>query len=109
MGDDKRRRFYGAMYGAIADQRRTRGEEEPKVSAIVEAAATENPVAALYEAALSVVDGLMRLDPPKDSPHGRLLLSLARAIEEYEEEELVLPEPTPEEAAAFRRDQETPR
>lgn len=60
----------------------------------------------LHEACINVIDGLMKLNPPKDSPFGRLLENMAIAVEAYEAEVYPLPEPTEEEARAFRADQE---
>jgi len=38
----------------------------------------------LYRAALEVCEYLVALDPPRESPEGKLLLLLASALEDYE-------------------------
>ena len=37
-----------------------------------------------YESILNLIGILIEIDPPKDSPEGRLLEDLAAAVEEYE-------------------------
>lgn len=55
---------------------------------------------------LAEAEALMRSDPQRDMPEGQRLSELADAIEAYEEKRWPFPEPTPEERAEFRRDQE---
>jgi antitoxin component HigA of HigAB toxin-antitoxin module len=59
-----------------------------------------------HAAALAEAEQLMHADPPRDTDEGRRLLELAEAIEAYERIRWPMPDPTPEEAAAFRREQE---
>lgn len=42
---------------------------------------------AFYKSILELVELLMELDPEMDTPEGKLLDGLARAVEEYEKKE----------------------
>lgn len=55
---------------------------------------------------LDVIATLVELDPPADSPEGRFLVSISAAAAEYERWRYPIGAPTPEEAAAFRAEQE---
>lgn len=55
---------------------------------------------------INVITALVDLDPPADSPEGRLLAALAAATQSYERERWPIGPPTPAEAAAFRAEQE---
>jgi hypothetical protein len=44
----------------------------------------QTPFEAFHEAVLRCVENLIELDPPLDSPEGRLLDGLSAAVEEYE-------------------------
>jgi ribosomal protein L32 len=46
-----------------------------------------NPAHAMLAACLQLVKVLCELDPPPDTPYGRLLVGLATALEAYEREE----------------------
>lgn len=61
-----------------------------------------------YSYAIVALDLLMSLDPSlsKDEAGGVLLGGLAAAIDDYEQMRWPFAEPTPEEATAFRREQE---
>jgi HTH-type transcriptional regulator/antitoxin HigA len=56
--------------------------------------------------ALAELERLMDADPSADSTEGARLEALAAEIESYEEIHFRIPEPTPEEAAQFRADEE---
>ena len=47
----------------------------------------------LYESCVALVKDLCELDPPADSPEGRLLIGMATAVEEYERTEIPPTEP----------------
>ena len=57
-----------------------------------------------YDAALARLDPLM--DAKLDTPEGRELEEVTRAIEEYEERVWPIGPPTPEDAREFRADRE---
>lgn len=61
---------------------------------------------AAYASAFLALEILMDFDPKAGEPAGVLLQGLAAAIEDYEQLRWPLGEPTPEEAAAFRAEQE---
>lgn len=63
-----------------------------------------------YEAAMKEIDLLMQI-PDADRPleQADRLCILAAAVEAYEREHFPIPEPTPEEAAAFRAAEEPKR
>lgn len=46
----------------------------------------EKAADALHTAILRMVETLMEIDPPADSPEGRMLEGLSDAVEEYEKE-----------------------
>jgi hypothetical protein len=46
-----------------------------------------------YNSMLETVGALIKLDPPADSPEGRLLLGLATALEEFEKVKFPLGKP----------------
>ena len=56
--------------------------------------------------ALAELDRLMDRDPTPDSTEGARLDQLSAEIEAYETAHFLIPEPTPEEAARFRADEE---
>ncbi len=49
-----------------------------------------------HEGILAVINALITLDPPADSPEGRLLVLLASATESYEKERFPLLDADPE-------------
>ena len=60
-----------------------------------------------YRRALAELDRLMDADPAaRDTAEGARLLALATEIEAYEKIHFPIREPTPEEAAQFRADEE---
>lgn len=59
-----------------------------------------------YEAALAEADAFMQSNPLKNSPEGRRFEEVIVALVKYEDEHFPMREPTPEEAAEFRREQE---
>lgn len=65
------------------------------------------PTNEFHRRVLDVIDVLTVMDPPADSPEGRLLRALAAATESYERERYPIAPPTAEEAAAFRAEQES--
>lgn len=60
-----------------------------------------------HAAALEEAERLMKVDPKLGTPEGERLDELATAIEAYESEHFHFDTPTPEEMAAFRREQES--
>ncbi len=59
-----------------------------------------------YRAARAKVDRGIRIQPDKDTAEFQAMMDLIDAIVAYEEEHFPIGSPTPEEAAAFRREQE---
>jgi len=68
----------------------------------------ESFAAEFHRRVLDVIAELIELDPPADSPEGRLLVSMSAAAENYEKARYPIDPPTPEEAAEFRKEQECP-
>lgn len=60
-----------------------------------------------YREKMEELRRLMMIDPEKGTPEGDRLLALAIEIEAYEKVKYPIEKPTPGEAAAFRREQET--
>lgn len=73
-------------------------------------ATNEQREAWAYAQAMGAIDLLMGMEPEaaKDSTAGLLLSGLAAATNDYEQMRFPLGNPTPEEAAAFRREQQEP-
>lgn len=59
-----------------------------------------------YRAALAFCSRLVELDPMPDTPDGCALLRVSAAIEAYELARFHFAQPTAEELAQFRREQE---
>lgn len=59
-----------------------------------------------YEAALAEADTYFESNPLKASPEGQRFEEVIQALVKYEDEHYPIRPPTPEEAAAFRREQE---
>jgi hypothetical protein len=62
-----------------------------------------------YEVAFAELERIMETNPALGSPEGERLDFLTSQIVAYERTRFPLPEPTPEEAAAFRAEQEKPK
>lgn len=60
----------------------------------------------VYNILLKAIEQLIDIHPPEDSPEGKDLDLLGMLVEQYEEIHYPMKEPTPEEMAEFRRDQE---
>ena len=85
----------------------TTKESTDTVAVPGQVAKIEPPATALeyHSRVLGVIEALVALDPPADSPEGRLLHGLAIATENFEREYFSIEPSTPEEAAAFRAEQ----
>lgn len=59
-----------------------------------------------YQAALAEANAFFESNPRKNSPEGRRFEEVIQALVKYEDEHFPIEAPTPEEAAAFRREQE---
>lgn len=59
-----------------------------------------------YSEALKAIERLMRMNPKAGSLEAEELIWYADRVAEYEERTFQFPEPTAEERAAFRREQE---
>jgi hypothetical protein len=65
----------------------------------------DNPEEEQYNANLKIVEQLMDLDPPADTPQGKRLIELANSCGEYEDKHFKFNKPSDEELAKFRAEQ----